>query len=44
MGGLFLSNLSNAVIVSMGTGTAFVKAEEGRQDTQEEVVLAVVLY
>ncbi|HZK28200.1 MAG TPA: type II pantothenate kinase [Thermoclostridium sp.] len=29
MGGLFLSNLSNAVIVSMGTGTAFVKAEEG---------------
>lgn len=30
MGGLFLSNLSNAVIVSMGTGTAFVKAEEGK--------------
>jgi type II pantothenate kinase len=27
LGGLFLSNLSNAVIVSMGTGTAFVKAE-----------------
>ena len=27
MGGLFLSGLSNAVIVSMGTGTAFVKAE-----------------
>lgn len=28
MGGLFLSGLSNAVIVSMGTGTAFVKAEK----------------
>lgn len=27
MGGLFLSGLSNAVIVSMGTGTAFVKAD-----------------
>jgi len=25
-GGLFLSNLSNAIVVSMGTGTAFVKA------------------
>ena len=30
MGGLFLSKLSNAVIVSMGTGTAFVKAESGK--------------
>lgn len=29
MGGLFLSNITNAVIVSMGTGTAFVKAENG---------------
>jgi len=29
MGGLFLSNIANAVIVSMGTGTAFVKAENG---------------
>lgn len=28
MGGLFLSGLSSAVIVSMGTGTAFVKAEK----------------
>jgi len=28
MGGLFLSGLSNAIIVSMGTGTAFVKAEK----------------
>lgn len=27
MGGLFLSGLSHAVIVSMGTGTAFVKAD-----------------
>lgn len=27
MGGLFLSNLSKAIIVSMGTGTALVKAE-----------------
>lgn len=27
MGGLFLSNLSRAIIVSMGTGTALVKAE-----------------
>lgn len=27
LGGLFLSNLSNAIVVSMGTGTAFVKAE-----------------
>ncbi|HOP73949.1 MAG TPA: type II pantothenate kinase [Bacillota bacterium] len=26
-GGLFLSQLSNAIIVSMGTGTAFVKAD-----------------
>lgn len=29
MGGLFLSSISNAVVVSMGTGTAFVKAEDG---------------
>lgn len=29
MGGLFLSDITNAVIVSMGTGTAFVKAENG---------------
>lgn len=28
LGGLFLSNLDNAVVVSMGTGTAFVKAEK----------------
>ncbi len=28
MGGLFLSGLSKAVIVSMGTGTAFVRAEK----------------
>jgi type II pantothenate kinase len=28
LGGLFLSRLSNAIIVSMGTGTAFVKADE----------------
>ncbi len=28
LGGLFLTNLSNAVVVSMGTGTAFVKAEK----------------
>ncbi|HEY8422572.1 MAG TPA: type II pantothenate kinase [Thermoclostridium sp.] len=28
MGGLFLSGLSSAIIVSMGTGTAFVKAEK----------------
>jgi len=28
LGGLFLSNLQNAVVVSMGTGTAFVKAEK----------------
>lgn len=27
-GGLFLSGLTNAVIVSMGTGTAFVKADQ----------------
>jgi type II pantothenate kinase len=27
MGGLFLSDLTNAIIVSMGTGTAFVKAD-----------------
>lgn len=27
-GGLFLSGLSNAVIVSMGTGTAFLKADQ----------------
>lgn len=27
MGGLYLSNLDKAIIVSMGTGTAFVKAE-----------------
>lgn len=27
MGGLFLSGIQNAVVVSMGTGTAFVKAE-----------------
>lgn len=27
MGGLFLSGLNSAVVVSMGTGTAFVKAE-----------------
>lgn len=30
MGGLFLSNLHRAVIVSMGTGTAYVMAEENR--------------
>lgn len=29
-GGLFLSGLDRAVIVSMGTGTAFVMAEKGR--------------
>lgn len=29
MGGLFLTGISSAVIVSMGTGTAFVKAEKG---------------
>ncbi|NLY17504.1 MAG: type II pantothenate kinase [Clostridiaceae bacterium] len=29
-GGLFLSNLENAVVVSMGTGTAFVKAEKSK--------------
>lgn len=29
LGGLFLTNLTNAVVVSMGTGTAFVKAERG---------------
>ncbi|NLU52800.1 MAG: type II pantothenate kinase [Clostridiaceae bacterium] len=29
-GGLFLSGLEKAVIVSMGTGTAFVMAEKGR--------------
>ncbi len=28
MGGLFLSNLSNALIISMGTGTALVKADQ----------------
>jgi type II pantothenate kinase len=28
MGGLFLSELTNAIIVSMGTGTAFVKADQ----------------
>lgn len=28
MGGLFLSGLSKAVVVSMGTGTAFVRAEK----------------
>lgn len=28
MGGLFLSDITNAIIVSMGTGTAFVKAEK----------------
>ena len=28
MGGLFLSKLTNAIIVSMGTGTAFIKADE----------------
>jgi type II pantothenate kinase len=28
MGGLFLSGISSAVVVSMGTGTAFVKAEQ----------------
>ncbi|HEY8465047.1 MAG TPA: type II pantothenate kinase [Bacillota bacterium] len=28
MGGLFLSKLSKAIIISMGTGTAFVKADE----------------
>lgn len=28
MGGLYLSGLSHAVIVSMGTGTAFIEAEE----------------
>lgn len=27
MGGLFLSQLTNAIIISMGTGTAFVKAD-----------------
>jgi type II pantothenate kinase len=27
MGGLFLANLTSAIIVSMGTGTAFVKAD-----------------
>lgn len=27
-GGLFLSGLTNAIIISMGTGTAFVKADE----------------
>ncbi len=30
LGGLFLSNLTKAVIVSMGTGTAFVLAEKDR--------------
>ncbi len=30
LGGLFLSGLAKAVIVSMGTGTAFVMAENGR--------------
>ncbi len=30
LGGLFLSGISSAVIVSMGTGTAFVKAEGGK--------------
>ena len=30
MGGLFLSDISKAIIVSMGTGTAFVKAEKNR--------------
>lgn len=28
MGGLFLSELTNAIIVSMGTGTAFIKADQ----------------
>jgi type II pantothenate kinase len=28
MGGLFLSRLTNAIIVSMGTGTAFIKADQ----------------
>lgn len=28
MGGLFLSHVKNAIIVSMGTGTAFVKADQ----------------
>jgi type II pantothenate kinase len=28
MGGLFLSDLTNGIIVSMGTGTAFVKADQ----------------
>ncbi|HYH03530.1 MAG TPA: type II pantothenate kinase [Bacillota bacterium] len=28
MGGLFLSQLTNAIIISMGTGTAFVKADD----------------
>ena len=28
LGGLFLTNLDNAIIVSMGTGTAFVKADD----------------
>ena len=30
LGGLYLSGLENAIIVSMGTGTAFVKAEGSR--------------
>lgn len=30
LGGLFLANLERAIIVSMGTGTAFVMAEQGQ--------------
>jgi type II pantothenate kinase len=30
MGGLFLSGIPSAVVVSMGTGTAFVKAEQNK--------------
>jgi len=30
MGGLFLSGIQSAVVVSMGTGTAFVKAEQNK--------------
>ncbi len=31
LGGLYLSGLSRAIVVSMGTGTAIVHAEEGRE-------------